>query len=135
MGYIVIDDEELEELMKIFRSKEKNIQISEPALLLRINQRYHEKITDDELYEITRGEWVVGMRRNHARYAFAVYKGIVLQVYKIEGWFPYSGKTPSTYQRWCFDGVVAENLQHYVGGSVRHYFRRGAANPVTYINC
>lgn len=118
-----------------FSSEAQPIEITEPAVLFRINQRYQDHLSEDDLYRITRGEWVIGKRREHARYAFAVYKGVVLQVYKIERWSPFSGKTPSTRQRWCFDGVVVENLQHYVGGSVKHYFVRGAANPVTYVNC
>ena len=109
--------------------------ITEPTILFRVNQRYQDHLSEEDLYRITRGEWVIGKRREYARYAFAVYKGVVLQVYKIERWSPFTGKTPSTRQRWCFDGVVAENLQHYVGSSVKHYFARGAANPVTYINC
>jgi len=109
--------------------------IKESAILLRINQKYYEGISQEDLYMITRGEWVVGERRKKARYAFAVYRGIVLQVYRIHRWIPFTGKTPSSRQRWCFDGVVAENLQHYVGRSVKHYSVRGNANPVKYINC
>lgn len=118
-----------------FSSETQPIDITEPAVLFRINQKYHDHLSEEELYRITRGEWVIGKRREQARYAFAVYKGVVLQVFKIERWSPFSGKTPSTRQRWCFDGIVAENLQHYVGGSVKHYFTRGNQNPVLFINC
>lgn len=112
-----------------------SIKIVEPSVILRINQKYQKGISQEEQYKITRGEWVIGERRNQAKYAFAVYKGIVLEVYKIKRWLPFTGRTPSNRQRWCFDGAVAENLQHYKGGSVKHYFIRGEANPVKYINC
>ena len=111
------------------------IQIEEPAILFRISQRYREGLSENELYQITRGEWVIGSRREHAKYAFAVYQGIIVEVYQIKKWFPFTGKTPSKYQRWCFVGSIAEHLQHYKGGSVKHYFKQGGVNPVTYINC
>jgi len=111
------------------------IKIVEPSILLRINQKYQKGISQDDLYKITRGEWVVGERRNQAVYAFAVYKGIILEIYKIKKWLPFTGRKPSNRQRWCFEGVIAENLQHYKGVSVKHYFIKGEANPVKYINC
>jgi hypothetical protein len=116
-------------------SHESSINIVEPSILLRINQKYHKGMQGETLYQITRGEWVIGERRNQAKYALAVYQGIVLEVFKIERWVPFTGRTPSNRQRWCFDGVVAENLQHYRGGSVRHYFVRGNQNPVKFIHC
>jgi len=121
--------------MRTILFHEPFISIVEPSILLRINQRYQWGLSQEELYRITRGEWVVGERRNQAKYAFAVYKGSVLEVYEIKRWLPFTGRTPSNRQRWCFDGGVAENLQHYKDGSVKHYFRRGEANPVKYINC
>jgi len=115
--------------------KDPITQIEEPAILFRISQRYRDGLSENELYQITRGEWVIGKRREHAKYAFAVYQGIIVEVYQIKKWFPFSGKTPSKGQRWYFDGSVAEHLQHYKGGSVKHYFKQGGVNPVTYINC
>jgi len=112
-----------------------SIEITEPAVLLRINQKYRDGLSEEGLYKITRGEWVIGERRNQVKYAFAVYQGIVLQVYEIKRWLPFAGNTPSNRMRWCFDGVVAKDLQHYKGSSVKHYFVRGEANPVKYINC
>jgi len=116
-------------------SNKASLKIKKSAVLLRLNQKYYEGISQESLYRITRGEWVVGERRKRARYAFSIYRGIVLQVYRIHRWNPFTGKTPSNRQRWCFVGVVAENLQHYVGKSVKHYFVRGNANPVNYVNC
>lgn len=120
---------------KDWTKKRATIDISEPAILVRINQKYREGLTQEELYKITRGEWVIGERRIKAKYAFAVYRGIVLQVYEINKWIPFSGQTPSNRKRWCFEGKVAEELQHYKDGSVKHYFARGEVNPVKNINC
>jgi hypothetical protein len=34
-----------------------------------------------------------------------------------------------------FEGIVAEPLRHYVGGSVERYSKIGAQNPIRYVNC
>ena len=113
------------------------IDIKEPAIIITVNQLFERGISDERLYEITRGNWVVGERRNHAKYAFSVYNGIVRQVYEINGWFPVTARRQEqkTRERWRFDGIVAQNLQHYVGGSVENYITLGAQNPIKYVNC
>jgi hypothetical protein len=41
-----------------------------------------------ELYEIKLRKWVIGSHRSKAKYAFAVYKGIIRVVYEIDCWLP-----------------------------------------------
>lgn len=80
---------------------------------------------------------MLGKRRENAKYAFTVYNGIVRQVYVIHGWAPVTARSlqQKTRQRWRFDGEIAEELQHYVGGSVEDYISHGEQNPIKYINC
>lgn len=113
------------------------IEIKEPAILIIVNQLFERGISDEKLYEITRGDWIVGERRNRAKYAFAIYNGIVRQVYEIQRWYPVTtGRDEQkTRKRWRFDGIVAKDLQHYVGGSVEKYITIGAQNPIKYVNC
>jgi hypothetical protein len=113
------------------------ITISESALLIIVNRLFERNISPDRLYEITRGNWVLGERRNHARYALSVYHGIVRQVYRVDSWEPvlHRGPNQKIRSRWRFKGPVAHNLQHYVGGSVAAYITRGAQSPVKYVNC
>ncbi len=108
------------------------IEILEPAILIIINRLFERNIAPDRLYEVTRGNWVVGARKSKARYAFSVYKGIVREVYKIQRWFPVQARsdTAKRQNRWRFDGEVAQELQHYVGGSVEKYLRIRAQNPI-----
>jgi uncharacterized protein len=61
----------------------KPVDIEEPVLLIRPNQRYKHGISAKELYEVTRGIWVLGPRREGVTYAFAVFEGIVWEVYEI----------------------------------------------------
>lgn len=121
----------------ISRYDAPKIEITEPAILITVNQLFERGIDDERLYEVTRGNWVVGEKRNNAKFAFAVYHGIVRQVYEIQRWFPATARRQEqkTRERWRFDGIVAQNLQHYVGGSVEKYITPGAQNPIRYINC
>lgn len=113
------------------------IEISEPALLIIVNKLFQRGMDEEDLYEITRGNWVLGVRRQKARYAFAIFNGIVRQVYQIQKWLPAMARSSGqkTRKRWRFEGIVAEDLQHYVGGSVENYITQGAQNPIKYINC
>ena len=111
------------------------INIIEPSILITVNRLFNRDMNDDEIYEITRGNWVVGKRRNKAKFAFSVYKGNVRQVYEIQEWFPVTARSQDakTQDRWRFNGTVAKDLQHYVGGSVEKYV--GSQNPIKYVNC
>jgi hypothetical protein len=111
------------------------LEITEPALLITVNRLFRRDMNDDEIYEITRGNWVVGERRNKAKFAFTVYNAVVRQVYEIQRWFPVTARSQDakTQDRWRFDGIVAQDLQHYIGGSVESY--TGAQNPIRYVNC
>lgn len=111
--------------------------IHEPAILITVNRLYRKGMNPNEIYEITRGDWVIGPRREKAIYAFTVYNGIVREVYEIEKWGSVVNPDPAlkTSNRWRFEGKIASELQHYIGGSTAHYVTLGAQNPIRYINC
>lgn len=108
----------------------KKIEINEPSLLLRVNKFYRYGMNADELYEITRGNWVLGERRDKAMYAFSVNRGVVREVYKIYRWLPARArnKEMKTRMRWRFDGEVADELAHYIFGDVSQYFSESHRN-------
>ncbi len=112
--------------------------ITEPLILITINKLYRRDMSTDELYEATRGDWVIGERRNEVRYALAVYHGVIRQAYKIERWFPVTLE-PESHQkrsnRWRFEGVVASELQKYLSQSTVNYVSIGSQNPIRYVNC
>jgi len=111
------------------------IEITEPAIMVIINRKYRVGMSEEELFGVASGNWVVGKRREKAEYVFAVANGIVKQVYTIERWVPTITNEGQITNRWIFEGDIAENLQHYVGGSIERYVVQGAQNPVKYINC
>jgi uncharacterized protein len=113
------------------------IVISEPAILIIPNKLFERNVSAERLYEITRGNWPLTKRRNTANYAFAVFRGLVREVYTIAGWEAAQARSPAQkiQSRWRFHGEIAHHLQHYVGGSVAAYLKPGAQFPVRYINC
>jgi hypothetical protein len=119
------------------------MEISEPAILIRINQKYREGMSGQELFEITRGVWKLGSRRENALLAFAVYKGIVKEVYLIDSWHP-AGTLPYRTRkdvhipgRWEFQGKLAPDAirDKYLDESVEVYFSKNAQNPIAYVDC
>ncbi len=118
--------------------------IREPAILIRINKLYRYGMSDVDLYDATRTAWKVGPRREAAQLAFAVFEGVVREVYAIARWLP-AGSTFSTRRggrgvrnpgRWEFVGTVADDAvrSRYVNRYVGHLFMQGAQNPISYVN-
>lgn len=121
------------------------VTVTDPAILIRINRLYKPGMDTHALYEATRGTWKVGVRRAKARYAMAVFNGVVREVYVIDRWYP-AGSTPYTTRdaaeltragRWEFDGHAADAAirEKYVGRSVSTYLALGSQNPVAYVAC
>ncbi|MCA1025025.1 hypothetical protein LCM23_02905 [Cytobacillus kochii] len=117
------------------------VEIDEPVILIRLNTTFRYNMTDVELYDATRGMWRIGDDREKASYVFAVFDGIVHEVYKILAWFP-AGSTFNTRgsfdeeSRWEFVGQIAEEEVRckYIRKSVEHYLTRSAQNPIKYVN-
>jgi len=106
----------------------------EPVLLFNINKFYRRDMTAWEIYDVTRKSWVLGPRRESVKYGIAVYRGLTRQIYEIRKWFPVLSKGKT---RWGFKGrkasvQVCEELMYK---SIKTHFRRGATNPVKYLNC
>lgn len=123
----------------------KPVRVSDPALLIRVNRLYRHDIKPIELYEITRGVWRLGRRRQGAKFALAVFEGVVREVYTIHSWHP-AGSTRYETRRHSdvnspgrceFLGEVAAHTvrERYKNRSVGSYFNRGQQSPVVYVNC
>ncbi len=140
----------IEQLISTYNRKK--IDVVEPAVLIRINQAFRYSMTEMELYDYTRGQWKVSLKSAiKARYGFAIYEGIVQEVYEILDWFE-AGKTFSTRRdskniarekdeklkgRFEFIGNLAPDKirEKYRFKSVEHYFKKGNSNPIMYVNC
>ena len=117
-----------EEVIAMYTAPELKTDL--PLLLININKLFNREMTVDEIYEATRKEWVIGHRRMKARYAVATYRGLTRNVFSIDDWQPIG-------KRWSFIGELAESkIQNELSyKSIRHLAKRGAANPIRYVNC
>ena len=67
----------------------KPVKIDDPVILIRVNQLYRHDMTPEALYHATRGVWVLSVdRAKHMKYVFAVYEGVVREVYEPTRWQP-----------------------------------------------
>jgi len=115
--------------------------LQENIVIIKINKLYREGMSAEALYETTRGIWKRNLKSlAGTEYCLSVYKGEVVEVYKIDEWNP-AGTTPMktrvinpehTIGRVEFVGKVAldEVREKYIGRSVTKLYKRGEANPV-----
>lgn len=121
-----------------------HLDITEPSLLIRISRAYDANMTEKELYDITRSSWKVNYDRvQNVEYAFSIYQGQILEVYKVAGWygagttFAERNEDALTSGRFEFVGTIAEDdvRGKYINKSAKHLFKPGNASPVMYLNC
>jgi uncharacterized protein len=130
----------LGELIALYRRRP--VRIQEPSILIRITELYRPQMAAPELYDATRGIWKLGPKRERAKYAFAVFEGVVREIYEITQWFragttfnsrdPHGVRSPN---RWEFIGRLAPEgvRRRYINRDVSGYFKPGNQNPITYV--
>lgn len=112
------------------------VTLDAPCLLVVVNRRFVRNTDAAKLYEITRGNWVLGSRKNAARFALAVFRGLVRAAYRIDSWEAVEDTNEvGTKRRWRFTGAAASELAHLIGGDVTRYLGKASQNPVRYVNC
>lgn len=123
-----------------------------PGVLIKITDSFPDSAsrTDQELYDATRGMWKMSIdqAQERARYVFAVYGGVIREVYEVTQWLPANSTMYSETSRlWKpieeyktegrieFVGKVApeELRKRYLWKSVAHLYKQGNANPVMYV--
>ena len=117
--------------------------ITEPVVILKISKLWYPDMPDEELMEATTGWWQHRKIQENAKYAFAVSRGVIREVYRINSWRErHKGdrgykRSDRSKPRWGFpDGcVVAPELSHYVNKSVKHLFKTGDQTVNKFINC
>lgn len=133
----------VDEIRALYSETPANIREEDTVVLIRINQLFYSGMTPQELYDVTRGVWVMNPVLHNPKYAFAVFDGVVREVYEIAQWF--SAGTTAYFtrdvdpgdDRWEFVGRVADETirERYLLKSVRGFFPNGTANPIRYVNC
>jgi len=125
----------------------QELQITEKVVLINVGQLYRNDMAPSELYDATRGVWIVTPETHKAVFAFCVHQGIVREVYSIARWRrandpPFRRpdileNDPRLKDGWVFEGEVAPEpvRTEYRGTSVRGYFTPASQNPIRYVNC
>jgi hypothetical protein len=124
----------------------KPVNVTDPVILIRVNQLYRHSMPAAELYDITRGVWVLSAERaSKMKYVFAVYEGVVREVYEPEKWMPaLTTKYPTRTDlvpddangRIEFVGKIAPEAirQKYLLGDVTAYTKVSQQAPCLYAN-
>jgi uncharacterized protein len=124
------------------RFSARTVVIKEKALLFNITKSFRPTHTPIQLYDVTRSAWVVNKgKADKAELAFAMYAGVIREVYKIINWLP-AGTTMTAVdrslapdpERWEFVGNLAEEpiRKKYNGKRVKGL--SFSQNPVRYAN-
>ncbi|MBS7325961.1 MAG: hypothetical protein KIG85_04980 [Thiopseudomonas sp.] len=113
----------LEEVSALISSED--VEIVDPVVLILINKTFHYGMDDLHLYEITRGIWN-RFPKNYqsAKYALAIYEGVVQEVYEIAGWF--SAHSTQYFVR-EFSGEESDRME-FVGKIANEEIRRKYKN-------
>ena len=100
----------------------------EPAILLRITQRYEEDMSDEKMYRATKDAWSVSLDKvKDIKLACSVYRGIIREVFAVDEWSYY----PSTSRRRKvqFEGEIdLKKRDKYIGKSVARRWKRSDIN-------
>lgn len=126
----------------------KEVTIEDPVVLINIAKGYLPTMSPMDVYDRTRSAWKISpeKRKRRPKYALAVFRGIVREVFEIAAWVPGGstmqikndgGRNRRRPGRREFVGQVAlpEVRQKYIHKSVARYLPSGAQNPVRFAGC
>lgn len=116
--------------------------VDDAVVAITINRTYRDTLSEEELYDATRGIWRLNPdRAARADYVFAVYKGEIKEVYVPEKWSP-ALTTP--YHHRSTEGWKLEGRFEFKGKKAPETVRRkyvgkqmpvaGTQNPIRYLN-
>ena len=126
------------------------IKIEEAVILIRINQAYSIDMSKQDLYDYTRGQWRLSVKRaSKAKLVFSVFKGTIVEVYQIEKWVSAGVSMNRDNElierkpderisnRYEFIGEIADKVtrEKYLNKSIKPLFKKGNSNPIMYVNC
>ena len=102
--------------------------IDEPCIIININKKYKRFMSPDALYNATHTSWVLGPKKDKAKYVITSYRGLVREVFEINSW------QKTTDGRWEFTGKIAnENIRNkYINQSLKKFINIGNRNPIKY---
>ncbi|EMD0831192.1 hypothetical protein VP018_003064 [Morganella morganii] len=119
----------IEEAASWYSGEPTEVSKEDKGLVFILNKLYRFDMTEQELFEATRGVWHNPPRNDESlKYAYAVYNNIVKEVYEIHGWIKagtqeyFTRKIGRDSDRWEFIGRKAEQSirDKYVGKIINY---------------
>lgn len=119
----------IEEAASWYSGEPTEVSKEDKGLVFILNKLYRFDMTEQELFEATRGVWHNPPRNDESlKYAYAVYNNIVKEVYEIHGWIKagtqeyFTRKIGRDSARWEFIGRKAEQSirDKYVGKIINY---------------
>lgn len=110
----------------------EDVIITEPLVLININKKYHRGMNSTQIYEATRKDWPVNIRRvQNIKLACSVFRGIIREVFLVDSWFP----SKDVQGRYVFKGEIAPSdiRNKYLNKSVSSYWKKGSRFPIKYV--
>lgn len=124
---------DLEELKIRYEAEEADFK-NDSVVLININRKYKQKMTQEEIYEVVRGNWKVDINKvRKINIVCAVSQGIIRGVFEQQSWSKIlKGKDKN---RSCFEGKIASKnlVNKYLHKSVKKYWPVGSQNPIKYV--
>lgn len=107
------------------------------VIIININKTYKRGKDSNSIYQATKECWVVGeKRRENVTHALSEYRGLIVEVFEIDNWYPVQTKDKKGEDkiRWGFNGKIAssEIRSKYINKSIAHIKKQGAANSIRY---
>lgn len=126
--------------------------ITDSVIAINIAQQYPAIRNASELYEVTRGLWRLSRQRaERAKYAFAVFRGLIKEVYEIHYWEPAHVQSNEFWverkrqQGEPIDPAINNGRFQFVGQIAPDFVRSKyvgeqmpiphGQNPIRYFNC
>ena len=131
----------------------KEEDIKHNILVIKINRLFHWNMTPKELYDATRGNWIVSISRARREidYVFAVYNQLIVAVYKPDEWHyvreMIDAPRPHEFKNGLDENIARrayfisknyetldDNQQFYLHKSIAELtVNQSAQNPITYL--
>jgi len=117
------------------------------CLLININKTYRRGNGTDAIYLATKETWLISeLKLPRIKYVLSEYKGLIVEVFKVESWYPKKRLKNKTIDKehnikvkievtgYGFNGVVAQDKVRdlYINKSVAHTKKRGSSQVFRY---
>lgn len=135
-----------EEIVRLYNA-EPVYQMGNDCILININKTYKRGNGTDPIYQATKEIWLISeWKLPNIKYVLSEYKGLIVEVFKVENWYPKKRLKNKTIDKeknikiqievtgYGFNGSLApdEIRNQYLNKSVAHTKQRGAAQVIRY---